>query len=270
MHYLEQLAYKYKTTIDFREDTMLAKLKIKLKSAENKKYSYNISSLTQGYIMENISTRYASFLHNLRLNPYSQYIIKDGESLIWNINTLDIQAKKEIIDKILYIINNEGEREIFLKKPEDKLCIEEVSVEESNYKELRKTLYESENSRLLKIKFLTPAAFKQDNRYCIFPSVRLIFQSLMNKYDAAAGYSSIYDAEVLQEYERHSYIAGYKLRSTAFSLEGVSIPSFIGEIAIKINGTSQMVNLAYMLAKFGSYSGVGIKTSMGMGAVSII
>lgn len=54
MHYLEQLAYKYKTTIDFREDTMLAKLKIKLKSAENKKYSYNISSLTQGYIMENI------------------------------------------------------------------------------------------------------------------------------------------------------------------------------------------------------------------------
>ena len=48
MHYLEQLAYKYKTTIDFREDTMLAKLKIKLKSAENKKYSYNISSKSCG------------------------------------------------------------------------------------------------------------------------------------------------------------------------------------------------------------------------------
>ena len=31
-----------------------------------------------------------------------------------------------------------------------------------------------------------------------------------------------------------------------------------------------MVNLAWLLAAFGEYSGVGIKTSMGMGAMRVV
>ena len=59
------------------------------------------------------------------------------------------------------------------------------------------------------------------------------------------------------------------MRSTRFHLEGVTIPSFIGEVTIKITGPQMMVNLANMLAAFGEYAGIGIKTSIGMGAVEI-
>lgn len=41
----------------------------------------------------------------------------------------------------------------------------------------------------------------------------------------------------------------------------------MGKITIKIRGTQTMTNFANMLFKFGNYSGVGIKTSIGMGAI---
>lgn len=52
-------------------------------------------------------------------------------------------------------------------------------------------------------------------------------------------------------------------------MEGIKIPSFIGEIGIRINGTDTMARYVKLLARFGEYSGVGIKTAMGMGAFRI-
>ena len=60
------------------------------------------------------------------------------------------------------------------------------------------------------------------------------------------------------------------MRSTQYRIERVRIPSFIGEISIRIDGSQQLANVATMLAKFGEYSGVGIKTGMGMGAMKVI
>ena len=52
-------------------------------------------------------------------------------------------------------------------------------------------------------------------------------------------------------------------------MEGIKIPSFVGEVTIRINGPEQMVNLANMLLKYGQYSSIGIKSAMGMGAVLV-
>ena len=249
---------------------MPTRLKIRFKCNEGKSYSYSMASLAHGYIMEIIEPQYASLLHNLRLNPYSQYIARDKDDIVWVINTLDTRAKKEIIDKLIYNINNEAKKSIFLKKRNETLYIKEFSIIESDYKELNKILYENKSKKILKLKFITPTSFRQDNRYCIFPSVRLIFQSLMHKYDAVSVQSRVYDAQVLKSYEEQAYIEEYKLRSTVFSLEGIFIPAFIGEISIKINAPTQLVNLAYMLAEFGCYAGVGIKTAVGMGAIAVI
>ena len=62
----------------------------------------------------------------------------------------------------------------------------------------------------------------------------------------------------------------YELRSTSFSLEGVRIPSFVGRMTLKMTGTQTMSNFARMLFDFGCYSGIGIKTALGMGAVRIL
>ena len=55
-----------------------------------------------------------------------------------------------------------------------------------------------------------------------------------------------------------------------FHLEGVKIASFMGSITIKIGGPQSLVNLVHLLMYFGEYSGVGIKTAIGMGKISVV
>ena len=80
----------------------------------------------------------------------------------------------------------------------------------------------------------------------------------------------MYDEDVLEELVKNSTIVNYKLNSTYFQMEGIRIPSFRGKIGIKISGTDTIAKYARFLAEFGEYSGVGIKTAMGMGAVKLL
>ena len=92
----------------------------------------------------------------------------------------------------------------------------------------------------------------------------------MNKYDAAVKEESMCDEETLEELCRNSEIRGCDLRSTQFYLEGIKIPSFIGKLTIRVGGTRTMADFANLLFRFGTYSGVGIKTALGMGAIKLM
>ena len=52
-------------------------------------------------------------------------------------------------------------------------------------------------------------------------------------------------------------------------MENFRIPAFVGNIRIKIKGTIASKNLINLLLDFGTYSGVGLKTSLGMGGIDI-
>ena len=64
-------------------------------------------------------------------------------------------------------------------------------------------------------------------------------------------------------------IIGYKLKSTVYHIESIKIPSFIGYLTIRISGTAQTAQIAKLLLKYSEYSGVGIKTALGMGQTRI-
>ena len=104
----------------------------------------------------------------------------------------------------------------------------------------------------------------------IYPTPRLIFQSLMQKYDACSEQSSIFSEELLEEFENYTVVKGYRMKSTQYKIEQVRIPSFIGDLTLEICGSKQLANVAKMLVKFGEFSGVGIKTGMGMGAIKVL
>lgn len=217
--------------------------------------------------MEYISSDTAEFLHINGFHPYSQSVMRcDAEMFVWQICTLNAQMKKEIIDVLL----QEDVKQITLKKKNLTLDIARKEYQELSYKELLEQNYFTRCSRLIKLSFLTPTSFKIGGEYQIFPTVKLIFQSLMLKYDAAASDSCIFSEELLQDYADNTQIIAYRLKSVLFHLEGIKIPSFLGEITLKITGPQQMVNLAHMLISFGQYSGVGIKSGIGMGCISLI
>lgn len=97
-----------------------------------------------------------------------------------------------------------------------------------------------------------------------------MYQSCMNKYDAVMKDESMIDEETLEQLCENSRVIRYDLKSVPFHLEGIKIPAFIGKITIKLTGTQTLANFAHLLLQFGTYSGIGIKTAIGMGAVKIL
>lgn len=242
---------------------MLAKLEMKLKCAQE--LSCQMASLFHGALMELLPLDYAEALHQSQLHPYTQHLEFKNQSWYWIVSCLNREAVKGIICDTL--LRTEC---IELKKKEISVEITERKYQELGSEELLEHFYEGQASCYLQVHFVTPTAFKQKGRYLFYPDLRCIYQSLMNKYDAAAGQESMRDEETLDELCEKSQIIRYDLKSVNFHLEGVKIPSYIGKVTIKFSGTQTMANFANLLFEFGVYSGVGIKTSLGMGAIRII
>lgn len=91
----------------------------------------------------------------------------------------------------------------------------------------------------------------------------------MQKHDAIQKETKIFDEDALEHIVSYTTIIKYHLRTKEFCLEGVRIPAFVGTITLKVGGPQMLVNLVHFLAAYAEYSGVGIKTAIGMGAVTI-
>jgi CRISPR-associated endoribonuclease Cas6 len=139
-----------------------------------------------------------------------------------------------------------------------------------SFKDMTHQYYFNDQNRMVKIKFMTPTAFKSEGAYVFVPTLKLILRSLMHKYSDATNQVADVDEDMLQTLLEHTQVIGYNFRSTMHHLENVKIPAFIGEATIKVGGPQGIVNYLNLLFRFGSFSGVGIKCSIGMGAVDIV
>jgi len=242
---------------------MLAELRMKL-DADKTEIGYYQSSNMQGVLMERLESGYAEKMHISGLKPYSQYIA-GGSQKQWVVNTLTQEAYQRIICPL----SEEAFTDFTIEKKNMrvKICAKELKT--ISKRELLDEFYSDAYDRYLNLEFLTPTSFKSGGMYVNMPDLRYIYQSLMNKYSAASEDMDMYDEETLEQLVNSSRIIRYRLRSTFFPLEGVKIPSFVGEMCIKITGAPTIAKYARLLARFGEYSGVGIKTAMGMGGLRI-
>lgn len=224
-------------------------------------------SLMQGVIMERIRPTYGEVLHRSELKPYSQYLYFQKDiGPVWVLNTLTQEASEEMW-------NVAGLRQLSLFRLSHDNCDIQVTERQitclSEDDLLSQTFFQT-CPRTVRIQFITPTSFKTQGIYQNYPTVRHLFQSLLNKFNAVSSGSQVDQESVLEDIEQNTAIIGYRLQSTQFSVEKVRIPSFLGALTLRINGPQQLVNLVYMLLRFGTYSGVGIKTAMGMGGMHII
>ncbi len=243
---------------------MLSTIRITLESEE--KITYQKSSLFHGVLMEKLDAPYADELHEQGLKPYSQYVLLNRDKCIWQIHTLNKRAYENIILPVL----KEDFQSVELKHDSCKVNLKEKTLTVSSYQSLVDTYYLGTGSRYIHIRFVTPTSFKRDGSYVIYPDISLIYRSLMSKYDAFAEGQSMQSEEALKDLTDYSSIIRYDLKSMAYYLEGVKIPSFIGTVVIKINGPQALVNLAHLLFRYGEFSGIGIKTALGMGAIQVV
>ena len=236
---------------------MYAELRMELYSD---RINYQQSSNLQGVIMETIDPIYAEKMHTNRINPYSQCIVKEDRP-VWYVKTLTEESYENIIVPLTKL-----EKIVIRKKGlEAELCNRKEKFISEN--ELLKDFYEKSCGRYFKVHFLTPTAFKSGGKYIFYPDLRLIYQSLMQKYSASSNEWEMVDEETLEAISERSEIIKFRLQTVPFPIEKVRITGFCGQITIKVTGPETLARYVRMLLQFGEFSGIGIKTAMGMGAI---
>ncbi len=246
---------------------MLTTLETEFKQDETIKLNLNTGSLMHGVLMENIDRDYGEYLHQNGMHPYSQFIYwdKDRQSYIWRVSTLNSEAKYQIIDKIQNL------DKIYLKHRDITLEVKSSKVvKEILYKELANEYFlQNSQQKKITIKFITPATFKTQGEYVIFPSINLIYKNLLTRWNSYSKDISLEDEETENHLINYTKMIGYKLRSTKYQMEGVKINAFMGEVCYMIKGPLTLVSIANLLYRYSEFSGIGAKTSIGMGGVKV-
>lgn len=242
---------------------MLARLEMKLEAET--KLSYQMSSAFHGALMEQLSPEEAEILHTPKLHPYTQHLEFTPEKSLWVVTALHEDALEKIIYQKLLPL-----KEFTLKKQQIHIRITEKKLTEYADQSLAALLYSEKAPDYIQLHFLTPTAFKQNGEILFYPDIRGIYINLLNRYAAAAEKTEMKDEDTLEALCKGTKIVRYDLKSVPFPLEGIKISAFIGKITLKLSGTNTMRNFANMLFHFGEYSGVGMKTSLGMGAYRLL
>ena len=243
----------------------LTKLIMTVDNPEGEELTYQKSSLLQGVLMERVSEAYAEKMHLDGLRPYSQNLQVIGDKMVWEVNALSEEAYDEIISPLL----SDEFQSFKLKHNDVEYGIASKELSSITTEQLIEQYYLGDCARKINVSFQTPTAFRQNHKYVFYPDIRLIYNSLMSRFDAFEELQSMYSEEVLDQLTEFTQVTGYNLRSRMYSLEGVKIPSYTGSISLIIHGPSQLVNLVQLLLRYGEFSGVGIKTAIGMGKLRI-
>lgn len=229
----------------------------------------SLAPFLQGVLMGLAVDEYAQWLHQLPFNPYSQFCSngKKPGAYLWRVNALTDHAAEQLLQPLAKM------ESIKLKRFDASLSVRKVTSEAVSLKSLTDMIYQGEEEAKVKVQFLTPTAFKSKGEYVIMPSLRLIIQNLLMRYNQVYDGSKEVDEDTLSYVSQHMRIVSYNLHSQYFENVaggGKRIPAFVGAATAHVKGAPTMVGLVRMLLTFGEYSGVGIKTSMGMGGMKCL
>ena len=122
---------------------------------------------------------------------------------------------------------------------------------------------------LFEMTFHTTTSFKTNGRYALFPSERLIVQSAMQKWSRAFPEYALEDEDAFMMLCGGLSIERYALQSSRYPLKQGSISGFYGTLALRSRLPAPMLEIWKALYCALPYLGLGIKTTLGMGLVTI-
>ena len=222
----------------------------------------DLATKFHGFLMEQLEPDYVDWLHEQETNPYSMKVIHQKEQTTWTVHLLTEDAIKQILPPMLE-----------LKKVDlhglASLTVQRMTMQDLSPEELFDLFNQNQDQSFFTIQFQTPTGFRSQGEYVLFPTLRLIFQSLMMKYGRLVENRGDIEEETLDYLTSHSRITSYRMETSYFKVHGKNIPAFKGRLTFKITGPSTLKAYAHMLLKFGEYAGLGMKTSLGMGGIEL-
>lgn len=252
----------------------MKRIEIIFKDNKALKLNYNMGSIFHGALMEILPQNVCDIFHKDGVKTFSQFIVSSHTllnegltSFRWIINTLNEEAADYILKPFI-----SGQITSFnlIHKGEMLEICDIIEHEEISFDNLiRQFFLSNEAKRDININFVTPCSFKSNNQYIFFPDIALIYKNIINRFDSCSADIKLNDENTLSHLIQNTNIVSYKIQSCFFHLESIKIPAFKGYIRLRINGPQTLVNLANLIFAFSKWSGIGIKTSLGMGGVFV-
>lgn len=209
-------------------------------------------------LLERASPEFGSQVHTSAVTPVSQYVSGD----LWQVSLFGETAIAALAPVL------EGMDSVFLRRRGQRLQLSEPIVTEiGSVEELLDAPWVDRGT----MRILTPTAFKSGGTYQLLPTQRLVIQSLILKWNGCFG--SICpiedDGGGLDALAEGLLYRGLRLDSEIYPMKHTRIPGTVGSIAIddRLEGVNR--ELLNALLTFGTFSGLGIKTALGMGGMTI-
>lgn len=242
---------------------------IRLKLPEGQRLHQSFGSILHGALMEYAHENFAEAMHKAALRPFSQFVYYDkaAECAVWRLAALNNEASEEIA----YALNAMPQN-LYLKQKDYVVQLSKPQVvKQTEYAQLAQQFFTMlQLPRKIEISFLTSTSFKAFGNYKIYPDNVYIFRSLLKRWNAFSG-GLVLEEEKLEEHLAEAVkVIGYNLSLQQYSVGGAPIDAFKGRYSLFLHGTQPTNRIALLLAAYAEYSGVGIKTALGMGGVKVM
>ena len=213
------------------------------------------------WLLTQIDSETADVLHQQGEKPVAQYLYWDREAGAnrWVVNLLNEEIAR------LFSAPLQETKEIPLHT--GTLCVARCEVSTWTAQKMAETAISDDLTRRTTMRFLTPTAFKSEGRYAIFPQERWLLQALVAKWNFSFPEMPLDDEDAIAALERGLAITDYALRTTRYPLKNVKIPGFLGTVTIESRLPAPLEEIWQLLLRFAPCTGVGIKTTLGMGAI---
>lgn len=196
------------------------------------------------------------------LRPLSQYVEQSQpQALRWTVNLMGEQTADRL-DEALHAIDQVKAWGLVELNRKNIQC-RQISLTDLQAQCL------GDECRPLQLQLITPCSFRSEGSYVDFPSVRLIIRSLATRWSHCFDQLPLNDEDALRLLCEGIRIGNYHLKSASYRMKDTHIPGFRGELCLIPRLSPPMQQLYKLLMAFAPYSGLGIKTALGMGGVKL-
>ena len=247
---------------------MMQQIKLKVKAADGQRLHSNWGYALYGVLSSVADTTFVGDWHSRNDTPFSQYleVLAGGTEAIWHIHLLG----EEVIQNMSTVLQQQNSFAALHHNTTLEVLEQQWEPPLPEVTFCQQYLTERSAQRHITIELLTPASFKSQEQYQIFPTEELIIKSLWLSWQNYAQEVLLDGDDVREQLMQHVHITDYRLKSVRYPVKGSKIPSFQGKLKFYIAGPEPLVRLVNLLFAFGEYRGLGIKTALGMGGYRLL
>ncbi|MBQ9007938.1 MAG: CRISPR system precrRNA processing endoribonuclease RAMP protein Cas6 [Clostridia bacterium] len=204
-------------------------------------------------------------MHNDQIRPISQWVEgKNEEDFIWHVSVLDDTLGEILSERF------SSPTAWDCKHLNTSMRLEPEEQKNVSLFEYMEPFFTAKEPYAgITLQFRTVTTHKTQGKYAVFPSVSLIANSLNRRLCSIDPDFALADPEALEQVISYTGIRRYRLSSSHYELEGAGITGYTGSLELKFYGPDALRRLSGVLFGFAEWSGVGIKTALGMGGCKV-